>query len=61
MTESQKSGAVSSNNNAPTEKEALKMEKQKCKVLKAALKDEKRARSALDEELKAAMAKIEHL
>lgn len=50
MTESQKSGAVSSNNNAPTDREALKQEKQKCKVLKSALKEEKKARSALDKE-----------
>jgi hypothetical protein len=46
MTESTKSG--STDKKIPTEKEALKLEKQKVKVLKSALKEEKKAKDIVE-------------
>jgi len=47
MTESNKSGSTTGSKPS-TEKEALKLERQKCKVLKNALKEEKKARDLID-------------
>jgi predicted patatin/cPLA2 family phospholipase len=57
MSESQNS----STHSKPTEKEALKLEKQKCKVLKAALKEEKKARDTVNKELASCLARVEQL
>ena len=54
MTESTKSNELS-------DKEALRQEKQKTKVLKNGLKDERKARELLEQDLKVMMTKCEQL
>ena len=58
MTESNKSGSIK-DAKASNEKEALKDEKKKVKVLKSALKDGKKAQEAAEAELKGAIGKID--
>jgi hypothetical protein len=58
MTESIKSGSTENKKSADN-KEALKLERQKCKVLKNALKEEKKAREQTELDLKAATSRIE--
>jgi hypothetical protein len=57
MTESTKSGS----DQPKPEKEALKLERQKCKVLKNALKDEKKAKDLLEVDIKNLLLKNEQL
>lgn len=58
MTESTKSGSVK---DIKSEKDSLKLERQKCKVLKQALKEEKKAKEGIDTDLKASLARNEQL
>lgn len=60
MTESQKSGSTE-NKKSSDNKEALKLERQKCKVLKNALKEEKKAREQTELDLKAAVLRIDQV
>ena len=60
MTESLKSGSTGTGN-IKSDKEALKEEKKKVKVLKNALKDARKAQETQESELKQALQKIELL
>lgn len=56
MTESTKSG---SDQPKPDKSDALKLEKQKCKVLKIALKEEKQRQKQTEDDLKATLEKCQ--